>query len=140
MLIAKFFNFKQFFTPWYLFARIPPPLSRPFMLAWLIGGGALIIIGAALKFYAKFRHTLPIPLARWWRRVGTLAIIAGLLSFLLLFFRYERSPILSARALIVGWLAVVLAYGGRLIWQRKVRVPLAVAEEERQQRLRKYLP
>lgn len=140
MLIAKFFNFKQFFTPWYLLARVPSPLSRPFVFAWLIGGGVLVAIGIVLKLYARFRRALPVPLARWWRRAGTTFILSGLVSFLLLFFRYERAPILGARILMVILLVVALADLGRLLWQRKVKVPLAIAEEERQQRLRKYLP
>lgn len=140
MLITKFFNFKQFFTPWYLLARTPAPLSRSFVLAWLIAGGVLVVFGLAPKIYARFRRALPAPLARWWRRVGTTFILSGLASFLLLFFRYERAPILGARILTVILLAVALADLGRLLWQRRVKVPLEVAEEERRQRLRKYLP
>lgn len=139
-MITKFFDFKQFFTPWYLLARAPSPLSRPFMLAWLIGGGVLVVIGLALKFYARFRRALPVSLARWWRRVGTTLILSGLVSFLLLFFRYEHAPILGARILMVILLVATLADLGRLLWQRKVKVPLEVVDEERRQRLRKYLP
>lgn len=140
MLITKFFDFGKFFSPWYLLALLPSPISRPFMLAWLIAGGALAAFGLAVKLYARWRLSLSLPIARWWRRVGTTFILSGLASFLLLFFRYERSPILGARILMVILLITALADLGRLIWQRKVKVPLAVAEEERRQRLRKYLP
>lgn len=140
MLIAKFFNFKQFFSPWYLLARMPPPLSKSLMLSWLIASSVLVAFGIFLKIYARLRHTLPVPLARWWRRVGTTLILSGLASFLLLFFRYERAPLLGARILAVILLIAMLVYLGRLLWQRKAMVPLEVAEEERKQRLRKYLP
>ena len=120
MLITKFFNFKQFFTPWYLLARTPAPLSKSFVLAWLIAGGVLIAIGLLLKIYARFRHALPTPLARWWRRVGTLAILAGFFSFILLFFRYARAPILGARILMVILLIAALADLGRLILRGEV--------------------
>lgn len=140
MPINKVIDFGKFINLNYWFASFPSPLSKNFMIAWLAGSLVLAAIGVVLKFYAVFRRSLTRPLARWWRRLGSLAIAAGFFSLLLFFFRYERSPILGTRVLMLIWLAIVILDFGRLLWRLKTQVPVAVAEEERQQRLRKYLP
>ena len=140
MLVNKFFDFVKFFNPWYLFARTPSPLSRNFLIAWIAGSAILAAIGVAFKIYAKKNRSLPSPLARWWRRLGTSLVVAAFLSAILLFFRYERSPFLSARVLMLIWLMVLAVDLGRQIWIRRARLPEVIDEEERQRRLRRYLP
>jgi hypothetical protein len=89
---------------------------------------------------SRFRPSLPGALAQWWRRLGALLTLAGLGALALLFLRYERTPLLGSRAWMVGWFTVAAVALSRLLWQRARSVPAAVAAEERERRLRRYLP
>ncbi len=76
----------------------------------------------------------------WWRRAGSLKIAAGLSGLFLLFFRYERVPVLSSRILALVWFIVIVIDGIKLVVRAYTVVPEKAAAATRQQRLQKYLP
>lgn len=134
------FDLQKLFTPSYLFTRSPEVLSQPFRIAWLSLSLGLVACGVGVKLWVWWRHDLTPAWGQWWRRLGTVAVVAGFVALILLFFRYEQAPILSSRYWMVLWGFVLLSVVGRRLWELKEKVPAAVAEYERQRRLAKYLP
>jgi hypothetical protein len=124
--------------PW-LFARTPLPLSRPFLVAWLVVAGAAVVAGVAVRLVAR-RRRLPPPWRHWWRSVGSTSVGLGLAAFTLLFFRYERVPFFSARFWAVLWALAAVAAAGRLLWQLQRRLPAEMARYASAQTRRQYLP
>lgn len=134
------FNFSQFFSPSYLFSRYPGELSEKFLIAWLVVGAGLIIISILANILPGRLWAADSAWVRWYSRLGTCAFTGGLVSLMLLFFRYEKVPFLSARFWMVFWLIGVIAWLVLLIHKARTAVPSAVAMHQRQRRLAKYLP
>ena len=124
----------------YLTTRFPGDLSRPFLLGWLIIGAAAIILGMVIRLVLIWRASTPPPWARWWRKYSTMLTVAGFIVLIILFFRYERSPFLSARIIIVGWIVCVAVWKLKLLYVAWRRVPQEVAIWKERQRIAKYLP
>lgn len=132
-------NFSLIFSyPW-LFARTPLALSYYFLICWLAVAIILIAVGVAIRVTARWRRATP-PWLRWWRRVGSLSIGAGIAALVFLFFRYEHVPFFSARFWMVLWALVVGGLIIRLLWKLKRNLPAEVAAHAAAQTRRQYLP
>lgn len=136
-----FFDYREFFRPAYLLTQYPGLLSQRFFTAWMIGSLSLIIVGVGAKIIPRARRLgIAQPWVRWWRRLGTVLIVAGILAFLLLFFRYERVPFFSSRFWMIIWFVGVITPLGMLAKSAYREIPSDVALYEQQRRLAKYLP
>lgn len=129
----------QFFSIDSLFSRLVPPLSRPFLLSWLVVAVGLLVVGFGVAWWVS-RAKFSGPLRRWWRGVGNRLITFGLLAAVLLVFRYEQAPVLGSRFWIVLWgLGVIISFG-RHLWYRQFTLPVQLSEYDRRARLGRYLP
>ncbi len=124
----------------YLTTRFPGDLSRPFFLGWIILGGGAIIFAMVVRLVLSWRTATPPAWARWWRKYATMAATAGFIALILLFFRYERSPLLSARILLFSWLIIVSIWKVKLLYTAWRKVPREVSVWNDKQRIAKYLP
>ena len=136
----NFFNFQEFFTPSYLFQRVPPTISKSWLMAGLVVAVLAVVAGIVMKVAPRLGLAKNPAWISWWRRVGSVKIGAGITAFLLVFFRYERVPVLASRFLALVWLIVLIVMGIKLLWQAYTIVPEKAAMASRQQRLQKYLP
>jgi len=132
-------NLRQFFTPWYLFARLTPPLSYRFLVAWLTLGVGLFIGGIVVSVVVTRRTSSP-AWRRWWRILGSRAAAAGLLALLFLFFRYEGTPFFSMRLWMLLWAVGLVVAIVDLLWKLQAKLPAVLQEEARRARLARYLP
>ena len=132
-------NFRQLTEPGYLFARFAPPLSRDFLIVWLSGGIGFFLSGLILRILISRSSLAPV-WVRWWKRVGSMLSTMGFLALLLLFFRAEDVPVLSARVWMLAWLVGLLIWTSMLSWAAWREIPAQASAYQEQQRIRKYLP
>ena len=134
------FNFQQFFDVSYLFSSTPGTLSTQFLYSWLVVAVGLIVATIAVRVWLRQRHTALLPAWRsWWLRASYVPVTTGVGLLVLLFFRYQRAPLLSARYLTILWL-LIMAIWLVLVLRARGRVMTAAAEQAEQRRLKKYLP
>ena len=120
------------------FAIIPPPLSTRAQVIWTVLAcaaiaGAIILRRAVLsKSRAPFSRTP-------WRRFARALTATGILLFVFLFFRYERTPFFSSRfwLLLLGigdavWIVAIIRHA-------TVQIPKDRAAWEAEQQRKKYL-
>lgn len=132
-------NFSQLITSSYWLDRFVVTLSREFFIAWLVL--SLVFIAAAILIYFESsRRRLPPAWSAWTGRLVTMLSVMGVVSLVLLFFRYQRSPFFSMRLWMLLWAIGLLGWSLRLAIDAYRKVPPAVAAWRDRQRIEKYLP
>ena len=127
------FNVRQFFQVDYLFARLPAILDKRFLVIWVAVGVVFIVAGVIVKILPR-RRGISLPLVRWWRRIGTAATTSGGLLLFLLFFRYERVPLFSARFWLIVWGLGVVLWTASLIATLRRKIPIELKDAERREK------
>ncbi len=131
---------KQLFTPSYLFAQFAGGLSKTFFIIWVAVSLVMIAAAILLAFEASRRRSMAPAWHRWFKRLATMLSVMGIISLILLLFRYEHSFFFSMRAWMVLWVLGLLYWTGYLIYVAYRRVPNDVASWRDRKRIEKYLP
>ncbi len=128
----------RFLTLNYYFNLRPISGNRT-LVVLLVFFAVLILIGLAIKLYAKIKNLKKID-RKLIDKYFLFFIVMGLLGILITWFRYESAYLLSARFWLVIWVI------GALIWLIKIirfqfkTVPEAKKMAEQKQQFKKYLP
>lgn len=132
-------EFTKFLTFDYLFESSPVPDSR--VSLWLSALFGLSLLASALVWFwlvVKERRNKPYMALR--RRFVSYFFTFGFVGLILIFFRWQEIPVLSARFWVLAWLGVGLVWLGLIvryllnIWPKERRI------YEEAQLKEKYLP
>ena len=126
------------FSFWFNMSMVPfmPWLERslPIFLA------ALAAAGVGMLLFSKLGKGLEKTNRRFWRQSGTAALLSGLTGLLLLFFHWQRVPVLTMRILWVVW-GVGYGYWGFAIWKEHFKIlPAERAKAAERAAYEKWLP
>lgn len=99
---------KLLFRPSYLFMPYPG-YAMKFLVPLLIFFIILIILSVGASFLSKKNKKLPA--AKLYARITNWLSWGGAVGAILLFFRYEGTPFVSMRFLLLLWLFVILVWG-----------------------------
>lgn len=130
-------SFKNLFDYYYWFRQ--PYIAHGFTL-WLYVGGFLFLIVAGMickivmqKTESKFAKNIL-------RRFGNLGTVMGFIGLFWMFLRQERAIFLAWRFWLLAWAVAFLWWIVKIIIYALRRAPALKAEEEKRNRIDKYLP
>ncbi|MFA5061817.1 MAG: hypothetical protein WC526_01580 [Patescibacteria group bacterium] len=130
-------NIKNLFDLYYWFRE---PYTATGLTLWLLVGGFLFLIvtGLIIQIIAQYikNKTSKVVL----KKISTLEMTMGFLGLLWMFFRQERVAFLAWRFWLLIFAAVSVWWIYRIIWYAVKRAPEIKAEQEKKERIEKYLP
>lgn len=130
-------NIKNLFDIYYWFRE---PYSATGLSLWLLVGGFLFLIlsGIALQISAQYvkAKTQSVLL----KKISSLGLTMGILGLLWMFFRQERVAFLAWRFWWIILAAASAWWVYKIIWYATKRAPALKIEQEKKERMEKYLP
>lgn len=123
---------------WSYWFAVPPVISYPALLTLVIVFGLMLLTGITFK---KISHDVRIEkftakiLARW----GSLLVVLGVLGYLYVFLRYERTPLFSLRLFLGVWMLGLIFWAYRIYTYQTKKIPELRARHERDAQKYAYL-
>lgn len=132
-------DFSRLITLPFWVNRFPSAISQEFLYGWLAVATLILVAGIAIKVWASRNSDLATQWVSWYYRISRLLVFVSLSSYALLWLRYERIPILSARGwmLLLFVIAVVWAVS---IWQQRGAIKESIEKRNIVKKLEKFLP
>lgn len=131
------YSITNIFTYSYWFTNVPE-MGRLAFWSQIVAY-ALIVAGSfAIEYWIAHKKADRF-LSRSLRKVKTLLLAAGIIAFVLLFFRYEFIPVLSRRFMYAVWLAMVIVWAGFLV-PEFLSLPKRRKDAEEIDCIKRYLP
>jgi hypothetical protein len=123
----------------YWINKNPFTISQEFLYGWLIVTTILLVFGIAVRVWASRNNDIATQWVSWYYRISRLLVTVAIFSYVLVWFRYERIPLFSARAWMLALLLVGLVWA-IMIWRQRNAIREAVEKRQIVQKLEKFLP
>lgn len=128
----------KFFTPAYFF-NLRPAIALNTVYFLLIIFGALIVLAIAVKIIQKTKKRKPFSV-RLLNKYFSWLITMGIIGEAMVWLRYERAPILSARFWLAIWLLGFILWLIYILEYQFRVVPQAKKQLAQKQIFNRYLP
>ena len=128
---------KNLFDFYYWFGQ---PFVATGLILWFLVGGFLALIVAGLILRIASQYSKQKSAGMLFKRLSALGIVMGFLGLLWMFFRQENTWFLSWRFWLLLWLVLLMRWIYRIIRYVVKRMPEIKAEQEKKERMEKYLP
>ncbi|MFA4955118.1 MAG: hypothetical protein WC641_07465 [Patescibacteria group bacterium] len=126
-------------TPLYWFKTTPPPLMAVAQKGVLIFFAACVVAGVII-YLMRLKKNLDKFSRRGMARIGTALLTMGGFGLALLFFEFERIPVLTMRALYLVWLILAAWWGYSIFRYITVKIPEIRKQREDRENFNKWLP
>lgn len=105
----------------------------------LVFFAACVVVGAII-YLMRLKKNLDKFSRRGMARISTALLTMGIFGLLLLFFEFERIPVLTMRALYLVWLILAAWWGYSILRYITVKIPEIRKQREERENFNKWLP
>lgn len=124
----------------YWFDRRPPAIEQNFQTFFFYFFGAMLVLALVINVLVRKKKKEDPWVAQGFQKISSWCLSMGISGLALIFFSFERLPVLSMRFLFILWIIGAIVWAVFIIKFFVKKIPAEKRKIKEHQTLKKYIP